>query len=77
MATAESTDKGLSWNIIEGEEIKPIENDPNSWKRSYVYGFDTLVDPENDKNLWVFYNARNGWKKAQETVGVSRILTWP
>lgn len=38
-----------------------------------MYGFDTFEHPEDPDHTWVFYNARNGWKHAVESVGVSRF----
>jgi hypothetical protein len=35
--------------------------------------FDTIADPTDESWMLVYYNGRNGWKGARETVGVSRV----
>jgi len=73
-----STGSTVSLVKINGLEIEPIATPlipptlkPGSWKESYVYGFDTLR--VGDDFTMVYYNARNGWKGAVETIGVSRV----
>jgi hypothetical protein len=66
-------ESGVYWRVTETELIPPKLNDEHSWKRSYVYGFDTFEHPDDPDHTWVFYNARNGWKHAVESVGVSRF----
>ena len=43
----ESQDGGLSWTTALGDLIPPQVDVPNSWKRSYVYGFDTVLGSES------------------------------
>jgi len=66
-----SDDGGLSWTIKKSSLIAP-ELNVSSWKHAYVYGFDTILLPPY-KWMFIYYNARNGWKNAIETVGVSRM----
>ena len=39
----ESSDGGSSWTTNIGSLISPQTDNPQSWKRSYVYGFDTVL----------------------------------
>ena len=39
----ESPDGGRTWRTTIGDLISPQVDTPQSWKRSYVYGFDTLL----------------------------------
>ena len=39
----ESPDGGMTWRTTIGDLISPQVDTPQSWKRSYVYGFDTLL----------------------------------
>lgn len=74
MALISSEDAGLTWTVLDPELIAPQSQIENSWKRSYIYGFDAMVDPTAADDFWVFYNARNGWKNAVETIGVSKYF---
>jgi len=67
-----TTDGGLSWDTVIPKFIGPslIEDD---WKMAYVYAFDTLINPLDNKTELVYYNARNGYKDAYEEAGVSRF----
>ncbi|CAL1165681.1 unnamed protein product [Cladocopium goreaui] len=67
-----TTDGGLSWQPVVTEFIGPTLQE-GSWKEAFVYGFDTLMDPNDASSMLIYYNARNGWKDATEQVGVSRF----
>lgn len=67
-----TTDGGLSWQPVVTEFIGPTLKE-GSWKEAFVYGFDTLMDPNDASSMLIYYNARNGWKDATEQVGVSRF----
>ena len=48
----ESQDGGMTWRTTIGELISPQVDSPQSWKRSYVYGFDTLLGrKESQSNI--------------------------
>ena len=65
--------QGAAWRVDQPRLIPPQSNITTSWKRGYVYGFDTIPDPANSSLLLTYYNARDGWAGARETVGLSRI----
>ena len=44
----ESQDGGRTWRTTIGDLIPPQVDTPQSWKRSYVYGFDTLLGNEGE-----------------------------
>lgn len=75
IATLRTAADGNGWDVVEPWEIPPEADVVGSWKRAYVYGFTTLEDPttEDPSELWVYYNARDGWEHAREAIGVSRI----
>ena len=58
---------GLVWRVVRTFIAPTLEQ--GSWKESYVYGFDLIA---YDDHWLIYYNARNGWKSAKETIGVSK-----
>ena len=69
----QSTDGGHSWQVVIADLIAPTLADPPTWNEAYCYGFDTIQDPSDSTYILTYYNGRNGWKHANETIGVSRI----
>jgi hypothetical protein len=69
-----SRDNGKTLEVVEPNLITPtlVEKD---WKESYVYGFDTGkdLDDDGDEYVLVMYNGRDGWAHAKETVGATRV----
>lgn len=74
ITSVRSFDNGISWEVVNPNLIAPTPDaDPATWKQAYCYGFDTLTDPLDDKYMLTYYNARNGWKHASESIGASRV----
>ncbi len=66
---------GLNWTVL-GQPgfIAPTPSaSPATWKQGYVYAHDTIQDPLDAAFVLAFYNGRDGWKSAKETIGVSRF----
>ena len=68
-----SDDEGKSFTIEDTTLIAPPLKMDGGWKDTYVYGFDTAVDPDDDNFVKVYYNARDGYAHASEAIGVSRL----
>lgn len=61
----ESTD-GIRWSPVGREPL--IAPEPDGWKRGLVYQLD-VVRFGNEHRL--YYNARDGWRRARERIGVA------
>jgi hypothetical protein len=68
-----SLDGGYSWSASIPNFIAPSLSNPPTWKQAYCYGFDTIADPTDSSYVLAYYNGRNGWMHANESIGVSRI----
>ena len=56
---------GISWsNLCPGPIISP---EPG-WKQAFVYAFDVR---RVGQELWLYYNARDGWFKGRERLGLA------
>lgn len=67
-------DGGLSWQTVITNFIGPTGQD-NSWKKAYVYAFDTIPDFQDACKELIYYSARSGYKDSFEQVGLSRFST--
>ena len=63
------SDDGLAWNrLCTAPIVTPSGRD--DWKRAYAYAFDAK---RNGNEIWLYYNARDGWSNASERIGLSRL----
>lgn len=63
------SDDGLEWNrLCSAPIITPSGRD--DWKRAYAYAFDAK---RNGNEIWLYYNARDGWTNASEHIGLARL----
>jgi predicted GH43/DUF377 family glycosyl hydrolase len=61
-----SSEDGLSWEKVYPEPIISPEGD--GWKKAFVYQLDVKrVDDE----MWLYYNARSGWRFGKERIGLA------
>eukprot|EP00931_Biecheleriopsis_adriatica_P010865 TRINITY_DN11192_c0_g1_i2.p1 TRINITY_DN11192_c0_g1~~TRINITY_DN11192_c0_g1_i2.p1 ORF type:complete len:432 (+),score=45.49 TRINITY_DN11192_c0_g1_i2:98-1393(+) len=74
LSIVRSNDGGFTWETVVPKLIGPTLVKGN-WKESYAYGFDTIADPTDSNKTLIYYNGRNGWAGAYETIGVSRFPT--
>ncbi|GMI34607.1 hypothetical protein TeGR_g6831 [Tetraparma gracilis] len=73
ISLARSTDGGKTFSIADADLIAPPLKLDSGWKDTYVYGFDTIADPDDADYVKVFMNGRDGYAHASEAVGVSRL----
>ena len=59
--------------VIVSLDLIPPDFIDSSWKSCYCYGYSVIEDPDDNNYYKIFYNGRNGYKYASESVGVSRI----
>ncbi len=64
-----ASEDGVSWQKLCSEPILAPSGKAD-WKRAYVYAFDA----KRVKNeIWLYYNARDGWAAATERLGLARL----
>ena len=71
----DSEDGGMTWRTTIGDLISPQVDTPQSWKRSYVYGFDTLLgrtEPRSNIRIELTDNIQT-----QLTLPMSWFITTP
>jgi hypothetical protein len=61
-----SSADGLSWDQVYPEPI--VEPDGDGWKKALVYQLD--VKRVGDE-MWMYYNARSGWRFGRECIGLA------
>ena len=74
IALLRAHEDGLGFDVDTARVLVPTpEASPATWKQGYVYAHDTIQDPTDPSRVLVFYNGRDGWAHARETIGVSRL----
>lgn len=61
------SDDALTW---EDACPEPILKPTTGWRRAYVYAFDARRVGDE---LWLYYNARDGWFEGKERIGLARL----
>jgi hypothetical protein len=60
-----TSEDGISWNEALPE---PVISPTDGWKKALVYQLGMVERPNGD--MWLYYNSRDGWRKATERIGL-------
>ncbi|CAL1139573.1 unnamed protein product [Cladocopium goreaui] len=62
---------GFSWSLIDANFLAPSAE--KSWKKANIHTFDTMIPSFDPDHVFIYYDARDNFKKSTECVGVARI----